>query len=1074
MLSLERAMTVDGISVFRDHADPNQFWYLPGPVRLARREGTNQPAISFLKYKPAVADGGVKGGGFAMLETTIDLPEAKRGRILAAIMAQPGATSPNLAAVPFETGTVQCIALNIQGSGGTSATAAPEGAFNAVESILGATTPSLDAQNRAAFSLTLSQEGATILDQAFSDGLAPIGVVYSLTYSAMRPALDIEIKADYERVFQQFSASLEGQYMFFKAGIEAGFEKLKQSGAIEIKVISFTDDQDEKDKEKWALDFFRDQLLVDWFEPTLQPGTLAGQTVAGAGGIPGLPNGITLPGTGGPGTAAQPRPAPGGAPASPTAPTQPGAPAQPNPVGGNPTATSAPATPPDPSGSPARPGSAAAPPRPGTPMPPGGGPPRPRVPPLPPVTSAPAQPSGGPTTARSNAVLTPASINPPPAVGRAVTHVPSTSGTSETISVTGPGAEVTVDGQPTALSPGGTFAVDVHAGPPKAISVNWPAASQNETFLLYFDFDEPDGTGWSDNPPSQSYRDYVSGNSETDTRFMDSSGVSDGRPQGNATLWTGTERGGARLRAWLNRLATPKSVTINAHTSFEQQAQPGSGATTLADPDRQDHNMRLSDRRKSVAMGIVGTTGGVALATPPQSHGDAEARGDPANPSTGDPNDRVVKITGNIGSGTAGRWQGTIGRAAIPPGAGVTPPAQPATPPVSPANPVPPARPGTPPATPARPAAPATPPAQANVPNTAVSFKLKFIHQEERKKVTLRYNRSEAVRRVYAPQGFVGMLLSEIENAASFKTEIDLDDPFFREFEIIAEAPGDFTRIGLTTAQAAIDYGEASDQAGIKHHDFVFRPGDQGPKAHSFFLSENRDLEYRLVRQFHFDPASGWDAPQSSYDVPETGTADRTLLISPSDVIDFLEIGVVAGDIDGGIVERIEATLTIDGPGAFTRSSTFTVLPDSGPQTWRTRVPRALPGQDARTMTYQLKHHLKDGSARDDEPVSTAAGRVIVHDPFPTALEIIFIPLFGDNVSEAFAEIQYDDENNDYHRSERIKVQGDVSDDQIQRIALLNPDHREFQVRFTFIGKDQSVNSGAFFKPESTIVPWKP
>ena len=28
--------TVDGITVYRDHADVNQFWYLPGPVGLGR------------------------------------------------------------------------------------------------------------------------------------------------------------------------------------------------------------------------------------------------------------------------------------------------------------------------------------------------------------------------------------------------------------------------------------------------------------------------------------------------------------------------------------------------------------------------------------------------------------------------------------------------------------------------------------------------------------------------------------------------------------------------------------------------------------------------------------------------------------------------------------------------------------------------------------------------------------------------------------------------------------------------------------------------------------------------------
>jgi len=215
MLSLERALTIDGISVFRDHADPNQFWYLPGPVTLARREGSNEPALSFIKFKDTGGDGDTRGGGFAMLETTLALSDTRRSRILGGLAAEPGVTSPVLASVPFETGTVQCIALNLQGSGGTDANPPPPGAFNAVEEILGATTPSLDAQNRAAFSLVLSKEGATILQQAFADGLAPIGVIYSLTYTAMRPAVDVEIVADYERIFQQFSASLEGQYMFF-------------------------------------------------------------------------------------------------------------------------------------------------------------------------------------------------------------------------------------------------------------------------------------------------------------------------------------------------------------------------------------------------------------------------------------------------------------------------------------------------------------------------------------------------------------------------------------------------------------------------------------------------------------------------------------------------------------------------------------------------------------------------------------------------------------------------------------------------------------------------------------------
>ncbi len=51
------------------------------------------------------------------------------------------------------------------------------------------------------------------------------------------------------------------------------FEKLKQDGVITVKVINFTDAADEADKEKWALDFFKQNLLQQWFQPTLAPVT---------------------------------------------------------------------------------------------------------------------------------------------------------------------------------------------------------------------------------------------------------------------------------------------------------------------------------------------------------------------------------------------------------------------------------------------------------------------------------------------------------------------------------------------------------------------------------------------------------------------------------------------------------------------------------------------------------------------------------------------------------------------------------------------------------------------------------
>ena len=152
LLSTARSITVDGVTIFPDHADPNQFWYLPGPVSLARKTD-GQAVFTFIKYKPAAVEAGVKGGGFVMFATCLKLDPATESRIKGRLSGiAPG--DPVLNVAQFDTGTVKCVALNLQGSGGTSATAAAAGSFNAVEQILGANTPSLQGDEEAAFRLT--------------------------------------------------------------------------------------------------------------------------------------------------------------------------------------------------------------------------------------------------------------------------------------------------------------------------------------------------------------------------------------------------------------------------------------------------------------------------------------------------------------------------------------------------------------------------------------------------------------------------------------------------------------------------------------------------------------------------------------------------------------------------------------------------------------------------------------------------------------------------------------------------------------------------------------------------------
>src|SRR5262245_60972622 len=119
-----KSFSVDGWTVFTDHADNKLLWCLPGEVTLAVDPITNQPKFTLIKYKPAAVAGGAKGGGFLMFEVNLKMRDETHQNILSE-GSRFTSGAPELAMVPFDQGTVRCVALNLQGSGGTEATPAP-------------------------------------------------------------------------------------------------------------------------------------------------------------------------------------------------------------------------------------------------------------------------------------------------------------------------------------------------------------------------------------------------------------------------------------------------------------------------------------------------------------------------------------------------------------------------------------------------------------------------------------------------------------------------------------------------------------------------------------------------------------------------------------------------------------------------------------------------------------------------------------------------------------------------------------------------------------------------------------
>src|SRR5262249_25965295 len=112
----------------------------------------------------------------------------------------------------------------------------------------------------------------------------------------------------------------------------------------------------------------------------------------------------------------------------------------------------------------------------------------------------------------------------------------------------------------------------------------------------------------------------------------------------------------------------------------------------------------------------------------------------------------------------------------------------------------------------------------------------------------------------------------------------------------------------------------------------------------------------------------------------------------------------------------------------------------------------------ASSYSYSLVHHLTDGSTRTVDAKDSDAAVIVVNDPFPDYLQMVFIPTFDAAATrEVFIDVTYDDPTNSYHRKERLKVMGNEINDQSLRLALMDGKVDSFTYQFTFVTTDNKV-----------------
>jgi hypothetical protein len=259
MLALDRPLgIVSDLALFADHADPKRVFYVPARPQLARIGSAQE--MAFVKFRASDAEQG--GAGLLSFTTELVASEAQLERARDHLERE-GVSEPLLTQVPWISGKAFFAAALEEGDG-------------FVEKLLGEVTPDLAATNRAMFSVLLTEEGARLVEALVRmEGPNPLGVRYELEYLGLRPALDVRIRADYKRIYEelswgfQFGVAYEG--IGVRASVESATQKLRESGAIQVEVLHFTDNAGLQARVDQAVRWFQEKILEDFFKTSLQP-----------------------------------------------------------------------------------------------------------------------------------------------------------------------------------------------------------------------------------------------------------------------------------------------------------------------------------------------------------------------------------------------------------------------------------------------------------------------------------------------------------------------------------------------------------------------------------------------------------------------------------------------------------------------------------------------------------------------------------------------------------------------------------------------------------------------------------
>ena len=273
---------INGISVFRDHANPLQYYYALAQPRLRTTTdpstGKEVPRIQLIKYRSLVAG----KGGFLTFDVHLGLSETEVDNLASEIRRLGRLPrQPSVAPIQPLDGSVRLLIMGRE-SVSTAPPPRPGQPTTPAEAprfVLKAThfaKPALFGDNGASFSVELDAEGTAIMEAALKGEITPMVVVYSVDFAGLRPAFSVRLKIDWDRVQTAMDETFGHESFFTTTEINNAVDKLVESQVITMEADNFVPDVGDAGKSVAAR--FEDartrvqEMITDgFFEASLPP-----------------------------------------------------------------------------------------------------------------------------------------------------------------------------------------------------------------------------------------------------------------------------------------------------------------------------------------------------------------------------------------------------------------------------------------------------------------------------------------------------------------------------------------------------------------------------------------------------------------------------------------------------------------------------------------------------------------------------------------------------------------------------------------------------------------------------------